>query len=39
MKRPSFTDVTSNIFDKPNMNLRGISLKIDEINTTTTADH
>ncbi len=35
MKRPSFTDVTSNIFDTPSVNTRtndgGISLKIDEI--------
>ena len=35
MKRPSFTDVTSNIFDTPSVTSRtndgGISLKIDEI--------
>ena len=30
MKRPSFTDVTSNIFDKPSES-SGISLKIDEM--------
>ena len=34
VKRPSFTDVTSNIFDKPSSS-GGISLKIDEIPTTT----
>merc|ERR1711871_1647717 len=30
-KRPSFTDVTSNIFDKPSGPPEGISLKIDEM--------
>ena len=33
-KRPSFTDVTSNIFDKPTSS-SGISLKIDEMPTAT----
>jgi hypothetical protein len=33
VKRPSFTDVTSNIFDKPS-DSGGISLKIDEIPST-----
>ena len=38
MKRPSFTDVTSNIFDKPTLyngknKEGGISLKIDELNS------
>ena len=31
MKRPSFTDVTSNIFDKPSGPPENISLKIDEM--------
>merc|ERR1711871_768454 len=35
MKRPSFTDVTSNIFDKPTES-SGISLKIDEISNNNT---
>ena len=35
MKRPSFTDVTSNIFDKPSGPPENISLKIDEIPSVT----
>merc|ERR1711871_597062 len=36
VKRPSFTDVTSNIFDKPS-DSGGISLKIDEIPNTSSS--